>query len=136
LCGLFKLKNLKTEEDLEVVQALLKRAEKYFREDRNEWGLGLTYSLMGRSCTLKELSTELSESTYQTAKFYLRKAIENFAKCEHYRGIYMSYEDLIELQQQYIYDFKIPDADKLTKIDRANASYLKIYQEFKLKFRQ
>jgi hypothetical protein len=76
-------------------------------------------------------SIDPSEMTFIESQSYLVKAIETFSRCDHHRGLSMSYADIIHLNQKYLSDFKIHDQ---SEIDQTNATYLKIFHESKLKF--
>ena len=90
--ALFMLQTI-TDNNFQAVQSLLERGEKYFLELNSDWGLGLIYNLMARTY----VSTDPSEMSFIESQSYLVKAIETFSRCEHHRGLYISYEDIILL---------------------------------------
>jgi hypothetical protein len=73
---------------LKSIKSKLKNAIECFKESQSEWGLGLSYNLLGRLYRPKNFSR---------AQECLRKAIENFGKIDHYRGIFLSLKDLHDL---------------------------------------
>ena len=58
--------------------------------NENTWGLGLTYNLMGR-IYFKEAGN------YEVAKEFFGKAMVNFTLCQHYRGMYMTEEAIMDV---------------------------------------
>jgi len=62
-------------------------AIEFFKKDNSDWGIGLCYSLLGRT----------SESN--VARNYLNRALECFKKVEHYRGCCSALFKLAEIEK-------------------------------------
>ena len=71
------------------IRRALQFAEANFLDDSSDWGLGLTYNLVGRIYSIRGNEDEVEEN-FSLAKKYYKKAVEHFTKCEHNRGIYLS----------------------------------------------
>jgi len=93
LSALFLLKKgTMTDRLFKTFKYKIKNAEANYTADGNFWGLGLTYNLMGRAYSSKD------HYSFVKSKEYFLKAIENFNKCDHYRGLYFSSKDIHDLQ--------------------------------------
>jgi len=73
----------------------LELSEKFFTQDQNSWGLGLTYNLLGRIYSFREQSSESNHENFELATAYYTKSIENFKKCGHSRGLYTTIKALV-----------------------------------------
>ena len=79
---------LRSDTDLFRVHEWLTLAEKHFTQ--SPWGLGLTYSMLGK---LYSISVQNQENI-QTAQLYYKRSIESFMKIDHYRGVYTAVRNL------------------------------------------
>lgn len=92
LCGLLEAKKatstLISKVDLEKIENQLQVALTHFMEDESQWGLGLTYNLLGRVWSFRKMFN------FEKAKHYLDKALECFKSIDHCRGMYITLKDL------------------------------------------
>jgi hypothetical protein len=71
----------------------------YFEKDECFWGLGQTYSLLGR-VIMKINIIQDSEQSFMKAKAYFARALVNFELIDHWRGNYITLRDLHDLEQK------------------------------------
>lgn len=76
------------------------KALNFFSKENCRWGLGLTYSMLGR------IYTYTKNKNVGKARMYFCEAINNFNQITHYRGIYMTLKDIHDLEQKNITEEK------------------------------
>ena len=74
------------------------QAKKFFELDNSQWGLGLTFSILGRIYSFKDHELANSKENIRKSKQYYISALDNFNQIDHYRGIYMTAKDLHDLE--------------------------------------
>ena len=82
-----------SEAAFQATEQCLQEAESNYENDQSDWGLGLTYNLLGRIYRYKQEDSE----NFTRAKRYYVKAVEAFSRIDHYGGIYLSLKDLHDL---------------------------------------
>jgi len=97
----------------------LEWAEKNYAVDENCWGLGLTYYSFGR----------LHRNNFELSRTYFLQAIENFKKCQHYRGVYATAQRLSGLIDQSLLEKHSEDLiDVQAKMTQTYHKYKKKYE--------
>jgi len=93
-----KSKNTITKQELLAIKESLMQALTYFKKVDCKWGLGLTYNMLGRIHTYRNIYD------IQKTRIYFSEAMKCFILITHYRGTYMTLKSIHDLELKVISD--------------------------------